>query len=82
MIIQTKSNPHYFSRILAVPVVFLLFSAFAVRKPLPHNGPSSLQHFFMKRLRYPQEALTANKEGKIWFRRHQPAGIDPRGRYR
>jgi len=67
MIIQTKQSPRYLSRVLALPVLFLLFSAFAVRKAIPHNGPSSLEHFFMKRLRYPQEALSANKEGTVWF---------------
>ncbi|HXB07803.1 MAG TPA: hypothetical protein VNW04_11815 [Puia sp.] len=66
MIINTDKSPRYLRRVLALPLLLLLFPAFATRKEAPRD-PVPLLRFFNKHLRYPQAALEANLEGKIWF---------------
>jgi len=67
MIIKTHSKPGYLSRILALPLFFLLFTAFAVPKPAPRVDQMALLRFYNHQLRYPQAALDANQEGTVFF---------------
>ena len=68
LLIQTNpARPRYLGRLLAIPLLFLLFSAFAVPKTAAPADPKTLLRFYNKHLRYPQDALAAGKEGKVWF---------------
>ena len=75
MIIKTNKSPRYLSRILALPLLFLLFTAFAVQKTTAPANPTALLRFYNKHLRYPQDALAAGEEGKVWF----SVRVDPNG---
>lgn len=67
MIIKTHPKSGYLSRILALPLFFLLFTAFAAPKPAPRADQMALLRFYNHYLRYPQAALDANLEGTVSF---------------
>jgi hypothetical protein len=67
MIITTRPTRRYLSRILALPLFFLLFTGFAARKSASHADPKALLKFYNHQLRYPQAALDANEEGTATF---------------
>jgi hypothetical protein len=67
MIIKTHPTPRYLSRILALPLFFLLFTAFATRQPVSHDYPKALLRFYNHQLRFPQAALDANQQGVVNF---------------
>lgn len=82
----TQSNnarPRYISRVMALPLLFLLFSAFATKVPAggslsslgmgPVAGDSGhmpapdLVRHYLHNLRYPAAALKQGQEETIWF---------------
>jgi hypothetical protein len=82
MIIQSnQARPRYISRVMVLPLSFLLFCAFAAKAPAgtasATKGPvikeagrtpvNDLIKFYLHHLRYPSAAIKARQEGAIWF---------------
>jgi hypothetical protein len=68
MIIQTRPTPRYLSRVLALPLLLLLFSACAKKVTTQSPGDNNpLGMYLIHHIRYPNDAIAASMEGTIWF---------------